>query len=100
MAKEQKKQEKQEKSTGSSKGSDKIMETQAVPAVVDLIVGRTGTRGEITQVKCRILQGRNKGKSIRRNVRGPIRKRDVLMLRETEIEARRLMKRISKGAFT
>jgi len=84
-----------------SKGSDKIMEeTGAVPAVIEAIVGKTGTRGEITQVKCRILQGRNKGKQMRRNVRGPIRKRDVLMLRETEIEARRLQKRISKGAFS
>jgi len=72
----------------------------AVPGIVEAIVGRTGTRGEITQVKCRVLQGRNKGKSMRRNVRGPIKKRDILMLRETEIEARRLMNRVSKGAFS
>ena len=85
----------------SSKNSNEIMEESgAVPAVVETIVGRTGTRGEITQVKARILQGRNKGKQMRRNVRGPVRKRDILMLRETEIEARRLMKRISKGAFS
>ncbi len=84
-----------------SKDSDKIMEEGgAVPAVVEVIVGRTGTRGEITQVKCRILRGKNKGKQIRRNVRGPVRKRDILMLRETEIEARRLQKKISKGAFS
>ena len=97
MAKEQK--IKQGKSS-SSKGSDKIMEEQAVPAVVESVVGRTGTRGEITQVKVRVLQGRNKGKSMRRNVRGPIKNRDILMLRETEIEARRLQKKISKGAFS
>lgn len=72
----------------------------AVPAVVEALIGRTGTRGEITQVKARILQGRNKGKSMRRNVRGPVRKRDIIMLRETEIEARRLQKRVSKGAFS
>jgi small subunit ribosomal protein S28e len=98
MAKEQPQQ--QEKKSGASKGSDKIMETTAVPAVVEIIVGRTGTRGEITQVKCRILQGRNKGKQMRRNVLGPVRKRDILMLRETEIEARRIMTKISKGAFS
>lgn len=87
--------------TSSSKGSEKIMEESgAVPAVVEAVVGRTGTRGEITQVKARILQGRNQGKSMRRNVRGPVRKRDVLMLRETEIEARRLQNKISKGAFS
>ena len=98
MAKTQKKKE--TKSSG-SKGAESIMEEGgAVPAVVEAVVGRTGTRGEITQVKARVLQGRNKGKSMRRNVRGPVRKRDILMLRETEIEARRLMKKVSKGAFS
>jgi small subunit ribosomal protein S28e len=92
---------KEQQSTAASKGSDKIMEEGgAVPAVVEVIVGRTGTRGELTQVKCRVLKGRNAGKQIRRNVRGPIARRDVLMLRETEIEARKLMKRINKGAFS
>ncbi len=101
MAKQKQEEKKQEKASGSSKGADKIMEEGgAVPAVVEAIVGRTGSRGEITQVKCRVLRGRNSGKQLRRNVIGPIRKRDVLMLRETEIEARKLMKRIQKGAFS
>ena len=91
---------KQQKATSGSKGSESIMETSAVPAVVEAVVGRTGTRGEVTQVKCRVLQGRNKGKQLRRNVSGPIRERDVLMLRETEIEARKLKGKISKGAFS
>lgn len=99
MAKD-KQPEKQEKKSGASKGSDKIMESIAVPAVVEAIVARTGTRGEVTQVKARILQGRNKGKQMRRNVIGPVRKRDILMLRETEIEARKVMTKISKGAFS
>jgi small subunit ribosomal protein S28e len=91
----------EKKQTSASKGSDKITESAgAVPAVVEALLGRTGMRGELTQVKCRVLQGRNKGKQLRRNVKGPIKKRDILMLRETEIEARRLMKRISKGAFS
>ncbi len=97
MAKQQKVQEKK---TSGSKGSEKLTEGGAVPAVVELIVGRTGTRGEITQVKCRVLQGRNMGKQLRRNVLGPVKKRDILMLRETEIEARRLRGKISKGAFS
>ncbi len=99
MAKEKPKE--QQQGAAASRGSDKIMEEGgAVPAVVEVVVGRTGTRGELTQVKCRVLKGRNAGKQIRRNVRGPIKKRDILMLRETEIEARKLMKRIQKGAFS
>ncbi|MFH0711895.1 MAG: 30S ribosomal protein S28e [archaeon] len=65
-----------------------MTEGGVVPAIVEATLGRGGTRGEITQVKCKILQGKNRGKSIRRNVRGPVDKRDILMLRETEIEAR------------
>ncbi len=98
MAKEQKVNQKESSAT---KGSEKIMETSgAVPAVVEALLGRTGMRGELTQVKCRVLQGKNMGKQLRRNVKGPIKKRDILMLRETEIEARKLMRRISKGAFS
>lgn len=94
---QQKETPQQEKKQGGSKGSEKLTEEGAVPAIVEAILGRTGNRGEITQVKAKILQGKNRGKSMRRNVRGPIDKRDILMLRETEIEARRIMKRINKG---
>lgn len=62
----------------------------AVPAVVEEIVGRTGSRGEATQIICKVLEGRDQNKRIRRNVKGPIRLNDILMLRETEIEASRL----------
>jgi len=97
MAKQQEKK-KQEKKSGGSRGSEKLTNEGAVPAIVEIILGRGGTRGEISQVKCKILQGKNRGKSMRRNVRGPIKKRDILMLRETEIEARRIGKRVNRGS--
>ena len=97
MAKQQKTRQQQSQA---SRGSDKIVSGEAVPAIVEEIVGRTGFRGEITQVRVMVEAGRDKGRSMRRNVKGPVRVGDHLMLRETEIEARRIKSKVTKGAYT
>jgi small subunit ribosomal protein S28e len=66
---------------------------EGTPAEVIEVIGSTGMHGEAMQVKCRILEGSNKGRIITRNTVGPIREGDVLMLIETEREAKKLSRR-------
>ncbi|PIO08462.1 30S ribosomal protein S28e [Candidatus Pacearchaeota archaeon CG10_big_fil_rev_8_21_14_0_10_34_12] len=98
MAKQQKVKEKSQQQ--SSKGGDRIVTGEAVPAIVEEVLGRTGFRGEITQVRCLVQEGKDKGRVMRRNVKGPIKAGDILMLRETEIEARRIRSKVTKGAYS
>ena len=51
------------------------------------VVGKTGVHGEVYQVLCKILEGKDKGRVIRRNIKGPVKERDVIVLMEAEREA-------------
>ncbi len=57
--------------------------------IVD-VRAKTGVCGEIYQVLCKILEGPDKGRVILRNVKGPVRKGMIIILLETEREAKEI----------
>ena len=83
----QKKENKSEEAP-KKKGSSRVSVEDATPAQVVKVFKKAGLYGECYQVLVRILSGNDKGNLLRRNVRGPVRENDVLMLKETERDAR------------
>ncbi|MCD6229368.1 MAG: 30S ribosomal protein S28e [Candidatus Diapherotrites archaeon] len=69
------------------------MSDEGYLAEVVKVIGRTGIYGEVIQVMCKILEGRDRGQIIRRNIKGPIKVGDKVILMETEREAKEIRAR-------
>jgi small subunit ribosomal protein S28e len=76
-----------EQKADEAKGVKVEVTDQSTPAQILEIVGSMGTREGGKQARVKLLSGREVGKIMRRNILGPFRVGDIVMLKETEIEA-------------
>ena len=79
------------------KGKKAEIVSESIPGLVEVVVGNASAKGGVTQVRVKVLAGRDEGKIITRNVRGPIKVGDYLMMTETEYEARKIFKKKTSG---
>ncbi len=58
----------------------------SVAAEIIQVRGKLGVKG-VTSIKCRVVEGADRGKIIARNVAGPVRIGDIVVIKETGIDS-------------